>query len=181
MGLKNPQPGPWAIFTNGKSPPLDLGFREDVKHVLSSECITNPCDDSDRSHQEDKPCGTDEFRKAPKGECTGSPGSSLTPRRQANEAKEAVKHFVLSKSVARKRAQTFIDLEVMQTSIMQFIRKEVDDYITDAVDKRTATMFTKEMRIDEKWTDYPEGNSEGEPPLDIVFQEDDSSCSYRDE
>lgn len=77
--------------------------------------------------------------------------------------------------MVRKLAQTFVDSEVMKTTIEQFIRKLVDDAITDAVDHRTATMLAKKMRIDDKTTAYRTGNRADEPPLDIVILDEDSS------
>lgn len=74
------------------------------------------------------------------------------PDDESNEAKEAMKDVVLSESIASKLAQTFVDSEVMETTITQFIRKRVEVAITDAKDKRTATMFPKNMSIDEKTT-----------------------------
>lgn len=84
-----------------------------------------------------------------------------------------MKDFVLSESVARKLAQTFVESEVMQTAVTQFIPKPVYEAITDAVDKRTAENFTEKMRLDDKPTDYPAGNRTTEPKMDIIIPEED--------
>lgn len=64
---------------------------------------------------------------------------------------------------------------MIQNAITQIIRKRVEDAVTDAVAKMTATTFAKKMRIDDKKIIYPAVNRVVGPPLDIVVPEDDSS------
>lgn len=56
------------------------------------------------------------------------------PEADCNEAKEAMKDILLSKSVTQKLTQTFVELEVMQTTIRQSISKRVENAITEAMD-----------------------------------------------
>lgn len=77
---------------------------------------------------------------------------------KSKDAKEAMKGFVHSQSVASKLAHTFVDSELMQTAITQFKRKRMEDAVTDTVDKRYVTIFAENMRIDDKTTAYPAGN-----------------------
>lgn len=84
-----------------------------------------------------------------------------------------MKYFVLSESVASKLSQTFIGSEVMQTAITQFIRKNVDDAVTDVVYKRAVTMFAKKMRNYDKTTVYLTVRRVREPTSDIVIREED--------
>lgn len=61
----------------------------------------------------------------------------------------------------------------MQTAITEFIRKRVEETITDAVGKRAATMFAEKMRFEDKPKANQAGNRAGEPPLGIVIPEED--------
>lgn len=84
-----------------------------------------------------------------------------------------MKDFVQSASVARKIVQTFLYSEVMQNAITKFIRKRLEGAITDAMKKRTVTIFAEKMGIYDKMKVYPAGNWTNEPPLDVVIPERD--------
>lgn len=51
------------------------------------------------------------------GRAYGNIWSKPSPDAELNDAKEELKDVVLSKAVASKLAQTFLDSEVMQTAI----------------------------------------------------------------
>lgn len=67
-----------------------------------------------------------------------------------NEAKYAMKSFFQSDAVESKLAQAFFDSEVMEMVIKKFIRKRVEDDITNAVNKRTVTMFAYKIGLVDK-------------------------------
>lgn len=117
MGLTNPQPEPLAIVNNAELSPFDPAFIEDIKYVHCLEVVPTRETIATEVIKKRTHVSPENFDKFLQESVPNALVRAFHPDSETNDTKDAIMKFVLSEKVAGRIAQTFINLEVMQTAI----------------------------------------------------------------